>query len=240
MDKPTLATMLVAGEWVHHVSNEHAYDELQDLIDSQPERAWRIIDLLVGCAPDYGVLAAIAAGPVESLLDSHGETFMPVVASAVRTNTRLRICLRAAYPYFPADIRQLINEETADVRDLAVDENIAAVGSDLALVVRWLRCSDTAWASTMLQEMTEGRPREAWNVLQVLAIFADEDDRISSDVFDRAFQPFVRRHFSEFREELATLGKTNPAFGQWIHDQKHAPISDESDWTSFKVAITSS
>ena len=52
---------------------------MREVVESDPDRAWRIILAVIGSAPDYAVLATLAAGPVEDLIDRHGDSILPIV-----------------------------------------------------------------------------------------------------------------------------------------------------------------
>jgi hypothetical protein len=239
MERPKTTSMILAGEWVTHLTNEAAWDEMRNVVANDPERAWRLIRTMVGCAPDYDVLAAVAAGPVEDLIDRHGESAMAIIAEDATKNARLRICLGATYSEFPADLSALVEGEAADVRDLAVDPELSVTGKDFALVMAWLHYSDTAWSSEFLKEMTENDPAAAWDVLRVLTRFAEEDTRIQRDVFEDAFEPFIRRHFSAYRDHLIGLGRKSAAFRQWACDRKRSATEDAATWAAFIAVLTS-
>jgi hypothetical protein len=239
VERPKTTSMMLAGTWVAHVTNEAAWDEMREVVDDDRERAWRLILAMVGCAPDYDVLATVAAGPVEDLIDRHGDWAMPMIAGEARNNVRLRICLGAAYSELPADVSALVEGETTDVRDLAVDSELIVTGEDLALVMAWLHHSDTAWSSEFLKEMTENDPAAAWDVLRVLVAFADEDTRIRHDVFEDALHPFMRRHFTAYREHLIGLGRKSAAFREWTRDQKRPVTDDAATWAAFVADLTS-
>jgi len=230
---------MLAAEWVTHMTNEAAWDEMREVVENDRERAWRLIRVIVGCAPDYDVLATVAAGPVEDLIDQHGDWAMPMIAEEARNNVRLRICLGAAYSPFPADLRALVESETADVRDLAVDPELIVTGEDLALIMAWLHHSDTAWSSEFPKQMTENDPAAAWDVLRVLFAFADEDTRIRQDVFEHALDPFIRRHFTAYREHLIGLGRKSAAFREWTRDQKRPVTDDATTWAAFIADLVS-
>lgn len=164
---------------------------------------------------------------------------MPVIAEAAQTNVRLRICLGAAYSDLPEDLQEMVDSETADVRDLAHDQRASVTAGDLALIIGWLHHSDTAWAAELLKEMTEHEPAAAWDVLRVLAVFAEEDSRIRDDVYSDAFAPFMQRHFAAFREKFVALGRKSAAFRDWADGLTRAPTDEEEGWSSFKAEITS-
>jgi hypothetical protein len=231
--------MILAGDWVTYLTNESAWDEMRELVETDPERAWRVIRAIVGAAPDYDVLAAVAAGPIEDLFDHHGESMMAIIVDEAKRDARLRICLRAAYSDFPPELSVLLEAETSDVRDLQANTQLSIGGKDLALIVAWLHHSDSAWASYFLQELTASDPEGAWDALRVLAVFAEEDARLRDDVFEDAFEPFMRRHFSSYREELVNVGRKSAAFRQWAKDRKRSPLDDEKVWAEFIGELTS-
>lgn len=225
--------MMLASEWITHLTNEDAWDQIDELVTGEPDRAWRIIRAVINSAPDYGVLSAIAAGPVEDLISRHGDTFMPILLEDAKNSARVRICLRATYSDLPSELRALIEAETADVRDVPVDQAARLEGEDLALVISWLHHSDTSWASEFLKEMTENDPAAAWDVLRVLAVFAEEDARIRDDVYEDAFAPFIRSHLHDYYDRLVALGHKSVAFRQWVTDRKRPLIEDAEKWVTF-------
>ncbi|HKO58262.1 MAG TPA: hypothetical protein VJ276_20530 [Thermoanaerobaculia bacterium] len=224
--------------WLTHRANDDAFDDMFELLRNEPERGWRLIRAVVGSAHDYAVLAAIAAGPLEDLINQHRDVILPILDGEVKTNVRLRICLRAAYADLPHDVRALVEAETADVRDLPADTDAQLAGADLALVVSWLHHSDTAWASEFLKEMIESDPPAAWDVLRVLAVFADEDVRLRHEIFEDAFGRFMRRHLADYREKLVALGHKNDAFRKWVAE-RNAAVGDAESWTAFLARLAS-
>lgn len=233
MERPKTTSMLLASEWLTHVVNEAAWDEMSELVDSEPERAWHVIQLLIGAAPDYGVLSAVAAGPLEDLIDQHGDAFMPRIAEKAKTSARLRICLRGVNSDLPPELSAIVEAEAGDVRALPVEAEASATGDDLALIIAWLHHSDTAWSFVFLKEMTVNDAASAWDVLRVLLVFAEEDPRIQCEVFDEAFEPFMRRHFTDFRDRFVEAGRKSAAFRRWARDRRRPPIDDELAWGPF-------
>lgn len=237
MDAPKVTSMILAGEWVSHLTNEAAWDEMNDVVETDPERAWRLIRAVVGVAPDDHTLSALAAGPVEDFIDRHGDEAIAMMTEEIRKSARLRVCLRGAYSELPDELRSLIEGESSDVRDLATDPTVSLDSEDLALILAWLRHSNTAWAADFLKEMTEHDPAAAWDVLRVLAVFAQEDSRIQLDIFDDAFEPFIRQHFTAYREQLIDLGQKRSAFRQWVHERKDPVTTDAATWAAFAAEL---
>lgn len=62
MTRPTTTSMMIAAQWLSHVTSYSAWDDMEEVLRSEPERAWRLILALVGSAPDSGVMSAVAAG----------------------------------------------------------------------------------------------------------------------------------------------------------------------------------
>lgn len=225
--------MWLASDWVTHVVYDAAWDEMSELVDSQPERAWHLIQLLIGAAPDYGVLSAVAAGPVEDLIDRHGDAFMPRIAEKAKTSARLRTCLRGVYSDLPPELSTIVEAEAGDVRALPVEAEASATGEELALIIGWLHHSDTAWSFAFLKEMIVNDAASAWDVLRVLLVYAEPDRRIQSEVFHEAFEPFMRHHFTDFRDRFVEVGRKSAAFRQWARDRRRPPIDDELAWGLF-------
>lgn len=62
-------------------------------IETDPERAWSFILLLIERAPNEHALQCVAAGPLEDLLGKHGATFIDRVEQAAKADQRFKHCL---------------------------------------------------------------------------------------------------------------------------------------------------
>jgi hypothetical protein len=62
-------------------------------IETEPERAWLFILLLIERAPSEHALQCIAAGPLEDLLVQHGAIFIDRVEHSAQTDQRFKRCL---------------------------------------------------------------------------------------------------------------------------------------------------
>jgi hypothetical protein len=58
-----------------------AFDEVCDLLSSDPERVWRITLQLIARAPDELTLSYVSAGPLEDILARHGPAFIERIES---------------------------------------------------------------------------------------------------------------------------------------------------------------
>jgi hypothetical protein len=61
-----------------------AWETLDTLVDRDPETGWQVIDLIWRRDQDNGLLADLAAGPVEDLLARHGAAFIERVYLTAR------------------------------------------------------------------------------------------------------------------------------------------------------------
>jgi hypothetical protein len=73
-----------------------AWETLDDLIRTNPRRAWKVILALVRLAPDH-LLPVIGAGPLETLLVRYPRPFVRISASTARRNSRFRDALQHVY-----------------------------------------------------------------------------------------------------------------------------------------------
>jgi hypothetical protein len=61
---------------------------------TEPERAWPVILALIEAAPNEEALAFVAAGPLEDLIQSHGNDFADRIIERARRDPRFRSALR--------------------------------------------------------------------------------------------------------------------------------------------------
>lgn len=71
--------------------------DLDDLVRSDPDRAWSLILGLIDQAPTQLILAIVAAGPLEDLLVLHGTAVIERVEIQARQTPKFRKCLRAVW-----------------------------------------------------------------------------------------------------------------------------------------------
>lgn len=76
-----------------HASNFWAYTMLDDLLDSDAERSWEVIQRIQDEDSSDFVLSNLAAGPIEDLLAKCGERFIDRVEICARSSDRFRFML---------------------------------------------------------------------------------------------------------------------------------------------------
>jgi hypothetical protein len=82
-----------------------ASQTLYQLVRDNPERAWKVIELLLKLDSSEIVLANVAAGPVEDLLVHHGAKFIDRVEQATVSDPVFKKMLGAVWKNnIPADI----------------------------------------------------------------------------------------------------------------------------------------
>src|SRR5579864_5533744 len=74
-----------------------AFGILYDFVQSDPEKAWRIIQILWRLDSSDEMLANIAAGPVEDILAKHGPKFIDRVETVARQEPIFKKMLGAVW-----------------------------------------------------------------------------------------------------------------------------------------------
>ena len=107
----TLSPTEWAALWLRHV-REHrkedfwAWEELSEVVQSDPERAWPVAIALVElAAPDE--LEYVGAGPIEHLIEHHDAAFIDRIEAAASTDPRFRAALSTIWLnslYHPPEI----------------------------------------------------------------------------------------------------------------------------------------
>lgn len=99
------AVLRLALGWIalHRAPKEYrdaylwAFEQLDALLDKEPEVAWRVIDVIWRKEQNDKMLADLAAGPVEDLLVRHGEAFVERVYLLARREPVFRKLLGAVW-----------------------------------------------------------------------------------------------------------------------------------------------
>jgi hypothetical protein len=114
----------VVENWIRYHEEERtpsdplfaAWAEVDDLVRHDPEAAWLLTLQLVAAAPSDRVLAAVAAGPLEDLLNRSGDRVIDRVELHARSNPKFRRCLTGAWG-IPASARERLSKYTSTVTD---------------------------------------------------------------------------------------------------------------------------
>ena len=91
-------------------SDRHGFgacEAVDDMVRREPESAWLLILRLVELSPDDGVLASVAAGPLEDLLGLHPYVFIDRVEQLARSRRQFRRCLSGVWGWssIPEDVQ---------------------------------------------------------------------------------------------------------------------------------------
>jgi hypothetical protein len=70
-----------------------AFEEVLEICDSDPERAWQLTLTLIAKASNPKSLSYVAAGPLEDLLKNHGSVVIDRVEIAARRDPKFRLAL---------------------------------------------------------------------------------------------------------------------------------------------------
>jgi hypothetical protein len=87
----------VVDSWFIREEAFWAWERVGDIVENDPQLAWRVILLLIGDAPSDEVLGSVAAGPLEDFLRLHCEHFIEHVEARARTDDRFRMALQGVW-----------------------------------------------------------------------------------------------------------------------------------------------
>jgi hypothetical protein len=226
MRKPTNFDFRIVHAWMENAGAFWAWERLQEMIENDRLRAWRMVQVMVACAPDRGLLGYVAAGPVEDL--TLGDVVKPLMRQEAERNARFRICLGMANA-LPEELERLADRQT---KELPAATAIQATQDEVALMVAYFHGSDTSWAPTFLEELTRNQPSEALFILRLL-VAADEYPHVRDSVFLHAFDAFIRLNFATYREELKSLALQYDDLRRWCLSRKYCPTDDAESWSAF-------
>jgi hypothetical protein len=87
----------VVESWFVREENFWAWERVRDIVENDPELAWRVIALLVENAPSDDVLGSVAAGPLEDFLGLYAEAYIERLETWARRDRRFRDCLKGVW-----------------------------------------------------------------------------------------------------------------------------------------------
>lgn len=82
---------------------EEASDEVLHMPFDAPEKAWKLIQIIVQCCEENDVLGSLAAGPIEDLLSQHGEAFIDRIEVFARDNPKFLLLLQGVWKGMMSD-----------------------------------------------------------------------------------------------------------------------------------------
>jgi hypothetical protein len=239
MTSPSTEQMMLASEWLDHFGSTWAWDDVNELVQEKPDAAWELILLMSAYAPDYGILSAIAAGPLEDFVHEHGDAYAAQLSQEAARNGRFRACLRATYLDLPPDITQLVRSDTSGVSLPPSSSTVQPTPEQLRLMIAWFHHHDTHSASAKVNSLLKRDPDGSVELLRVLLILSDEKVDLRDDVFLFVIEPFISRHFNTHRGVLVDLVRAHGPLRDWVMAQKRSPIEDESTWGEFVREVDS-
>ena len=93
-----------------------AWEEVDELVRSDGDVGWKLVLQLINAAPDDGVLAAVAAGPLEDLLARMRDEQFDRVEVEARRSPKFRRCLTGVWGLAPR-IRERLAKYVSIVKD---------------------------------------------------------------------------------------------------------------------------
>jgi hypothetical protein len=90
-------------------------EQVDDLVERDPEAGWSLILELIAAAGDDRVLAAIAAGPLEDILRRSLEQFIERTEVEARRDPRFRRCLTGVWG-LPASAQERLAKYLSTVK----------------------------------------------------------------------------------------------------------------------------
>ena len=93
-----------------------AYEEVDECVRKDPERAWPIICEVIRQISADDILAYVAAGPLEDLMVRHPHAFIDRVESLAKQDAHFRRAVSGVWGWnsIPADVRKRLDEVVSD------------------------------------------------------------------------------------------------------------------------------
>ena len=198
-----------------------------------------MILLMVAYAPDYGTIAAVAAGPVEDFFHENVDSFGDRILDEAKRNARFRTALRATYLELPAPLEELVERDATETDVPAPNDDVVPTPNELRLMIAWFHHHDTHSATTKVELLLKRDADAAVSFIDILLMLADEKEDVRDDVFLFAVEPLLRSHFHAKRDALLELARKHHSFREWAIAEKRPPIEDAEAWREFVSKISS-
>jgi hypothetical protein len=97
MDNEQLAELYLRGRKKKNKQLRWAWEKVRELVENNPEEAWKLTLLMINKSESDEALAHVAAGPLENLLNRHGLVLIDRIEDASRKDARVRLALSGAW-----------------------------------------------------------------------------------------------------------------------------------------------
>jgi len=97
--------------------NFWAWEEFERLTRDEPESAWSAILGVVVATDDEYTLAMLAAGPLEDLIDAHGEAFVERIEHIAAADAKFRSVLQGVWRSSTPEVWQRIEISRREPND---------------------------------------------------------------------------------------------------------------------------
>lgn len=77
--------------------NFWAWEEFERLTRAEPEEAWTAVLAVIDATDDEYTLGMLAAGPLEDLIDAHGQAFVDRIEQRASADSRFRSVLQGVW-----------------------------------------------------------------------------------------------------------------------------------------------
>jgi len=114
----------LVSDWIrYHVEKRKgtdplfaAWEQVDEVVRRDPEAGWILALALVEAAPDDWVLANVAAGPLEDLLNKFSDVLIERVEIQARRDPKFRRCLTGVWG-LPPSAQERLKKYTSTVKD---------------------------------------------------------------------------------------------------------------------------
>lgn len=221
MHPPDVTEFNLLMTWTSHFRTFEAWEEVNSIVSEEPEAAWKLIQEMVALAPDDLALAALAAGPLEDLLNDHPKPFVRLAAALARTDGRFHKCLGDVWGLEGQD-EKIVSSALAKPAKTTLPVRGAVSRKRAALIGRWFHCAATSWAHEEVRKQIRTNPEAAWRQLIFLTGVATDppDDLLLDAIHTHVLDPLVTNHPGLIVDRVVSEAETNPTFRGWIERRR--------------------
>ena len=160
---PSAMEFTLILDWIANAETFDAWEELSEMIEDQPEEAWRFVRNMIDLAPTARLACVIAAGPLEDLLSKHSEMFGARMEDSARSDLRFHEALKGVWLSDPEWLAARMKAVLAEVpAGNAALPRVELSREDYRFISRWFHHADTMWAVTYINELVRTDADEAW------------------------------------------------------------------------------
>lgn len=214
------------------------FGQMCDLVSGEPDTAWRAILLILEDAHDQSVLDTLAAGPIESLIESHGQDFIGRIEEQAEKDVKFKKLLWGVWERGEKEVWDRVkearrfgpgskawqpiefSEKDRDELAVAFIREVTETEPHRSAWTAWTGWNDALApedipSAIKFEDLAREQPEHAWNtILEVVK--RTDDKKVLEELRERPLGDLLFYHEQEYSKKLIEMAKADERFWYFV------------------------